>query len=77
MKKISLVQLKENRKAKVAEVHTGALTEHRLLSMGIYKGREITKISQFALKGAVAVKVGRAVLALGRGMASKIMVEVE
>ena len=68
MKKLSLVQLKENRKARVVEVHAGTQCERRLMSMGIYKGREISKISQFALRGAVAVKVGRAVLALGRGM---------
>ncbi|TAM35472.1 ferrous iron transport protein A, partial [bacterium] len=47
------------------------------MSMGIYHGREITKISSIGLKGPVAIKVGRSVLVLGHGVANKITVEVE
>jgi Fe2+ transport system protein FeoA len=48
-----------------------------MMSMGIYPGREITKMSHFALRGPVAVRVGGAVLALGYGVAAKIIVETE
>ena len=77
MKKISLAQMKENQKGRVLEIASGSLLQSRLMSMGIYKGREITKLSHFALKGPVALKVGRTVMALGHGMASKVIVEIE
>ena len=77
MKKIPLTKAKANQKGKVAEINAGRGLENRLMSMGIYVGREITKLSQFALRGPVAVKVGSAVFALGYGMASKIIIETE
>jgi Fe2+ transport system protein FeoA len=77
MRKISLIQLREKQKAKVLEISGGKTLQHRMMSMGIYPGKEITKLSHFALRGPVAVKVGRAVLALGHGVAAKIIVETE
>jgi ferrous iron transport protein A len=77
MKKISLAQMKENEKGKVIDISGGPGLINKFMSMGIYKGREITKLSHFALKGPVAIKVGRTVLALGHSLADKIIVEVE
>jgi ferrous iron transport protein A len=77
MRKISLLKIRENRKAKVLEISGGRILQHRMMSMGIYPGREITKLSHFALRGPVAVRVGRSVLALGHGVAAKIIVEIE
>jgi len=72
MRKISLIQIRENQKAKVLEISGGRILQHRMMSMGIYPGREITKLSHFALRGPVAVRVGRSVLALGHGVATNI-----
>ncbi len=47
----------------------------RLSSLGLRPGMWLTKISAFALKGPVTVKVGQTTLALGHGMAEKIFVE--
>jgi len=77
MKKISLVKMKKRQKGRVAEVLGGSVFINRMMSMGVYQGREITKISQFVLRGPVAIKVGRSVLALGHGMANRILVELE
>ncbi|MFH0912951.1 MAG: FeoA family protein [Candidatus Omnitrophota bacterium] len=77
MKKISLVKMKKRQKGRVAEVLGGSVFINRMMSMGVYQGREITKISQFILRGPVAIKVGRSVLALGHGMANRILVELE
>jgi ferrous iron transport protein A len=77
MKKIALVQMKKKQKGKIVEIQAGTALQNRLLSLGVYPGKEITKLSQFALRGAVAIKVGRTVLALGHGMASKIILELE
>jgi Fe2+ transport system protein FeoA len=77
MRKLSLIQMKENRKAKVLEISGGRILQHRMMSMGIYPGGEITKLSHFALRGPVTVRIGRSVLALGHGVAAKIIVETE
>ncbi len=76
VKKISLLKIKKNQKAKVAEISGGAVMENLLMGMGIYGGREITKLSHFVLRGPVTIKVGRSIIALGHGMAGKIIVEI-
>ncbi len=69
--------MKENQKGVVLEIPQGAALQNKLMSMGIYKGREITKISHIGLKGPAAIRVGRSVMVLGHGMASKIIVETQ
>lgn len=69
--------MKAGKKAKILEISGGSALENRLMSMGLYQGREITKFSHFALKGPVAIKVGRTVIALGHSMAARIIVETE
>jgi ferrous iron transport protein A len=77
MKKISLVHLRPSHKGKISEISGGAGLQARLMSMGLYVGKEITKLSYIGLRGPVVIKVGRSVLALGHGMAAKVMVETE
>jgi Fe2+ transport system protein FeoA len=76
MKKMTLIQMKPNHKGIVYEIGSGCGLQNKFMSMGIYKGREITKISHIGLRGPVAIKVGRSVLVLGHGVAGKITVEV-
>jgi len=75
MRKISLNQMKEKQKGTVLDISAGLALQNKFMSMGIYKGREITKISHIGLKGPVAIKVGRSVLVLGHGVANKIVIE--
>lgn len=75
MKKISLIQMKAHKKGRVLEVLGGDRLQNKFMSMGIYKGREIAKLGHFAMRGPVAIKVGRTVIALGHGMAGKVIVE--
>lgn len=77
MKRISLIHLKPDRKGRISEILGGAGLQGRLMSMGLYKGKEITKLSYIGLRGPVVIKAGRAVLALGHGMAAKVIVETE
>jgi len=76
-KKISLAQLKENHKGKVVEILGGTNLNERLMNMGIYKGKEITKLSHIGLRGPVVIKSGRSILALGHGVAAKVILEQE
>lgn len=75
MKKISLVHFKANHKGKVVEIAGGGQLISRLMSMGVYPGKEVIKLSHIGLKGPVVIKVGRNILALGHGVATKIIVE--
>jgi len=49
----------------------------RLHSLGIRPGRRITKVSAMFMRGPVTLQVGQAQVAIGYGMAGKILVEVE
>jgi ferrous iron transport protein A len=77
MKKISLVQMKENHKGKVAEILGGSNLQSKLMNRGVYKGKEITKLSHIGLKGPVVIKSGRTILALGHTIAARVIIEVE
>lgn len=77
MKKISLEQMKANHKGKVFEILGGVNLQNRLMNMGIYKGREVTKLGHIGLRGPVIIKTGRSILALGHGMAAKIILEAK
>ena len=77
MKKLSLVQVKANEKVRILEILGGSNLESKLLSMGVYKGKSVSKLSHIGLKGPVVIKAGRTILALGHGVAEKIIVERE
>jgi Fe2+ transport system protein FeoA len=77
MKKISLLQIKPNEKVKILEILGGSNLESKLLSMGVYKDKPIIKLSHIGLRGPVVIKAGRSILALGHGVAEKIIVEKE
>ena len=71
---ISLTRLPAGGRGRVVSVAGGHRMAERLLAMGIRPGQTITKLSAMFLRGPVTVKAGRTQLALGHGMARKIMV---
>lgn len=77
MQKISLVKLPVGKKAKIVQINGGHGLHNRLLGLGLYVGRELTKLGNFALKGPVTLRVGRTTVAVGYGVAAKIVVETE
>ncbi len=48
---------------------------NRLNSLGIRSGKRITKISSMIMRGPVTIEVDRAQVAIGFGMARRIIVE--
>ena len=48
---------------------------NRLNSLGIRSGKRITKISSIIMRGPVTIEVDRAQVAIGFGMARRIIVE--
>jgi Fe2+ transport system protein FeoA len=77
MKKISLIHIKANRRGKVADILGGTNIRERLMHMGVHEGREIVKLSHIGLRGPVVIKAGRTIMALGHGVAAKVILEQE
>ena len=77
MKAITLVEMKAGQKGTVSQVEGGTNFEKRLATMGLGVGKHITKLSAFVMRGPVAVRIGRTVVALGHGMAARVWVHPE
>jgi len=72
---IDLVSLKENEKAEVIKILGGWGMRMRLESLGIYEGVKIKKISKALLRGPVIIEVKNSKVAIGYGMAKRILVK--
>ena len=75
-KQLTLNQLKAGQTGTVVQIIGGRGLITRLTAMGIRPGKKITKVSALLFKGPVTLRLDGAQIALGFGMANKIMVEV-
>ena len=71
----SLTEIAAGESAVVLDVTGGRGLARRLEAMGIRPGVLIMKTSGHRTRGPVTVRVGNAQLALGHGMAGRVMVE--
>ncbi|MFC1981831.1 ferrous iron transport protein A [Chloroflexota bacterium] len=76
-KLVTLRQMGTGQSGKVVELQGGRGLINRLSAMGIRPGKKITKISSMLMRGPVTIQSGHTRLAIGFGMASKIIVELE
>ena len=76
MKEMLLTQLKAKQAATVKEIHGGEGVIKRLSSLGIRPGKKIVKISSHFWRGPETIMVDKAKVAIGHGIAHKIVVEV-
>lgn len=65
----------ENSKAKVIDIQGGQGVRQRLGQMGIHPGDTITILRYGALRGPILIEIHGSQVALGRGIASKVIVE--
>jgi ferrous iron transport protein A len=72
-----LTELKTEESGTVLEIQGGSGLVNRLGALGIIPGAKITKISTMSSRGPTTVLVNRTRVALGFGMASKIIVTVD
>jgi ferrous iron transport protein A len=72
-----LTQLKEGETGTVVGIHGGHGLVCRLESMGIRAGKRVTKVSSQIMRGPITLRVDNSQVAMGFGMASKVMVELE
>ena len=74
---VLLSEMKAGRSGFIKRIEGGRNLERRFASLGIRVGKPIRKITSGALRGPVVVKIGETQVAIGRGMAMKVSVEVE
>ena len=75
-KHLTLRQMEARQSGVVIQILGGHGLISRLDALGIRPGKRIIKISSMLMRGPVAIRVDNAQVAVGYGMASKIMVEV-
>jgi ferrous iron transport protein A len=77
MSRIDLTQLKEGQSGIVVEIEGGFGLTRRLESLGIRVGKRVTKVSSQLMRGPVTIRIGNSQIAVGFGMARKILLRVE
>jgi ferrous iron transport protein A len=70
-----LTELKTKQTGVVKEILGGHGARSRLAALGIRPGKKITKLSSHFWRGPVTVLVDKTKVAIGHGMAQKIIVE--
>ena len=76
-KQVTLARMRARRSGIVLQIHGGHGLINRLSALGIRPGKRITKVSSMLMRGPVTIEIDRAQVAIGFGMASKIMVELD
>ena len=74
-KQITLTQMQTGQSGVVIQIQGGHGLVNRLNALGIRAGKRITKLSSMIMRGPVTVQVDRAQVAIGFGMAKRIIVE--
>lgn len=70
----TLTDLKLGEEATIVAVHGGRGMQARLRNMGLVEGQVIRKLSALAWRGPVVVMAKRTQIAIGHGMARRILV---
>ena len=76
-KEITLARLKKGQSGTVINIQGGRNLADRLSAIGIRPGKRITKVSSMFLSGPVTVQVGQTQVAVGHGMARKILLSTD
>jgi len=75
-KYVPLTMMKAGQHGRIVEIQGGTGMVNRLNSLGVRQGKRITKISSMLMKGPVTVQIGRTQVAMGFGIARRVILEV-
>jgi ferrous iron transport protein A len=76
-KQVSLAQMQAGQSGMVLDINGGYGMISRLNTLGIIPGKKITKISSMVMRGPVTIEIDRTQVALGFGMARRILVQLD
>lgn len=71
----TLAQLSTGQSGTVVEIHGGRGMINRLSALGIRPGLRITKVGAMFMRGPITIRIGNAQVAIGFGMANRVIVE--
>ncbi|MFH1761594.1 MAG: FeoA family protein [bacterium] len=74
--KIFLAEMSQGQTGKVVEIQGGLGMMSKMDSLGIRQGKEITKVNDQWMRGPVLIRQGNTQVAVGYGMAQRVLVEV-
>jgi ferrous iron transport protein A len=72
---IDLAQMREGERGRVVDIQGGWGLLRKTDALGIRSGTEIVKVSSQLMRGPIIIRVGNTQVAIGFGMARKIIVE--
>jgi ferrous iron transport protein A len=75
-RRVSLVRMRAGQKGTIVRISGSYGIMRKLEALGIREGEEIEKISEQWMRGPVLLQHGGSQVAIGFGMASKILVEI-
>ncbi|MDD2646722.1 MAG: FeoA domain-containing protein [Patescibacteria group bacterium] len=73
---LTLIDLKENQEVEIISVVGGQMVTKRLADLGLVFGTKIKILGKAPFWGPIEIEVLGSKLALGRGIASKILVKI-
>jgi Fe2+ transport system protein FeoA len=76
-KLVTLAQLQTGQSGIVVQIQGGRSLVNRLNALGIILGKRITKISSMLMRGPVTAEVDRVQVAIGFGMANRVIVKLD
>ena len=76
-RQITLARMQTGQSGTIVQIQGGHGLVNRLNSLGIRPGKRITKVSSMFMRGPVTIEVDRAQVAIGFGMARRIIVELD
>ncbi|MFC1991214.1 ferrous iron transport protein A [Chloroflexota bacterium] len=75
-KQIPLNRMEAGQSGIVVQIQSGRGLINRLSALGIRPSQRVTKVSSMFMRGPITIQVGNAQVAIGFGMANRIIVEV-
>jgi ferrous iron transport protein A len=74
---LTLAEMKTGQRGTVVEVRGGHSLTRRLDALGIRPGKKVIKLNSTLFRGPIMLRVDNAQVAVGFGMAGKIIVETD
>ncbi|MEN3183455.1 MAG: FeoA family protein [Atribacterota bacterium] len=74
---LSLAEMETGSKGEIVRIDGGEGMVKRLWVLGVVPGKKIEKVSSIIGRGPVVIRLGQQEIALGRGVAQRILVKVE
>lgn len=72
---IDLTRMRQGERGRVIDIQGGWGLLRKMETLGIKQGTEIVKVSSQLMRGPITIRVGNTQVAIGFGMARRIMVE--